>query len=399
MIKGYLNKNHLLYGGSIIFSRGIEYLVLVFAAYFLSKQDYGELEFYKKVVEVGSAFFAFGFPVLLISYTKSRDSKTYLFLLSILFVCFISLVTGIFLYFLGWGLLIIPFLFYAIFFTGGVAQSYFLVQDGSNYASIYKSIISLLFYGVIFILIYNFDVSGMAYIYVSYILLPVSIVYIWIKLIKQKIVIYKLKKYWGLFKKLLYSSSTLVMSSFTNLMFLYSDIFLIKLLSDEANRDIADYSFSLNIASMLILIPMTLIQVDIEKLKKDSSLPNKLNKKILSLLFLGIVLLIITFKLLTTYLVPDYQDVLLLFLIIIAAKAVHCLSILYGTMLIVYKFYNTSLIINIIIFIANLFLSYLLYQLFYVYGIALASLISLSVRQAIIYYFYKKSNPGSILKS
>lgn len=391
MIEGYLNKKHLLYGGAIVFSRGIEYLVLIFAAYFLSKHDYGELELYKKIIEVGSAFVAFGFPVLIISYTKSSDSKTYLFLLSVLFVFFITLVLSIFLILIGWGLLIIPFLFYSIFFTGGIAQSYILVQKGSDYASVYKSIISLLFYGVIFLLIYFFDVSGKAYVYVSYILLPFSLVYLWKEFTKQNIIIYKLKKYWKLFKKLLYSSSTLVMSSFTNLMFLYTDIFLIKLLSTEANKDIAEYSFSLNIASMLILIPMTLIQVDIERLKRDNTLPDKLNKKIISLLILGIITLVLMFHLLTTYLVVDYKNVLLLFLIIIASKAVHCISILYGTMLIVFKLYNTSLIINVVIFLANIFLSYLLYQYFNVYGIAIASLVSLSIRQSIIFYFFKKN--------
>lgn len=50
-------------------------------------------------------------------------------------------------------------------------------------------------------------------------------------------------------------------------MFMYSDIFVITLLSTQVNKEIADYSFPLNIANALLIIPFTLVQVDIEKIK------------------------------------------------------------------------------------------------------------------------------------
>lgn len=55
----YLNKNYLLYGGSILISRGAEYLVLLIAAGLITKDSYGQLEFYKKIIEVLSILVAF----------------------------------------------------------------------------------------------------------------------------------------------------------------------------------------------------------------------------------------------------------------------------------------------------------------------------------------------------
>ena len=103
---------------------------------------------------------------------------------------------------------------------------------------------------------------------------------------KANIEFTKLRKYWKLFKKLLLNSFTLVVSNFANLMFLYTDIFVIKLLSEQANSEIADFSFALNVASVLLLISMTLIQVDIEKLKNKASYFKILNKKIVISTFL-----------------------------------------------------------------------------------------------------------------
>lgn len=77
MLRSLLKTRYLYYGGSIVVSRGLEYIVLFFAAHFLAKEDYGELEFYKKAVEIGSNILAFGFPALILSYTKSDESKIY----------------------------------------------------------------------------------------------------------------------------------------------------------------------------------------------------------------------------------------------------------------------------------------------------------------------------------
>src|SRR5690606_41513439 len=86
MLKSLIDKKYIYYGGSIVLSRGLEYFVLFFAAGYLAKEAYGQLEFYKKIMEEGSSDLAFGFPALILSYTKSKESKIYFYLLSISFV-------------------------------------------------------------------------------------------------------------------------------------------------------------------------------------------------------------------------------------------------------------------------------------------------------------------------
>src|SRR5690606_35003040 len=279
----------------------------------------------------------------------------------------------------------------AIFFTGGIAQSYFLVSQGSNYASYYKIVISILFYGVVFISIYYFDVAGYAYVYVNYLLLPLSFIHIAALFYREKILWLKVKRYWRLFRKLLLSSFTMVKSNFANMMFLNTDIFIIKLLSDNSNIDIANYSFALNIGNMLLLIPLTLVQVDIEKLKNDFGYVVELNKKVISLVIIASFVLIILFFVLTNYFIVDYKDTFILFLIILSAKIIQSFSPIYGSMLIIFKRYNTNLYINLMTLLLNVILSYLLYNSFSLYGIATASVISLIVRQILLYNSYIKS--------
>lgn len=391
MLKNLLHKNYLIYGSSILFSRGLEYAVLFFAAHHLSKYDYGELEYYKKVIEVCSSVFAFGFPALILSYTKSRDSKNYFFLLGILFVLFVAAVGAIFFSFFNWLFLIVPFVFYAIFFTGGIAQSYFLVSQGSSYASYYKMIISILFYGLVFFSIYYFDVAGYAYVYVNYLLLPISLIHVTVLFFRKKIVWLKLKKYWRLFKKLLLSSFTLVISNFANLTFLYTDIFVIKLLSENSNIDIANYSFALNIANMLLLIPLTLVQVDIEKLKLKPNYLKEINKKILILVLTASIFLLGFYFILVSKFFTDYSNTINVFTIILLAKIFHSLSSLFGTNLIILKKFKENLFINVAMLLLNILLSYLLFFQFNLIGVAMASLICLIIRYILLIKMNRKS--------
>lgn len=391
MIKSLLHKNYLIYGSSILLSRGLEYAVLFFAAHHLSKYDYGELEYYKKVIEVGSSVFAFGFPALILSYTKSRESKNYFFLLGILFVLFIAAIAAIFFSYFNWLFFIVPFVFYAIFFTGGISQSYFLVSQGSRYASYYKIIISILFYGVVFISIYYFDIAAYAYIYVNYILLPISFIHVATLFYREKILWQKVKRYWMLFKKLLLSSFTLVISNFANLTFLYTDVFVIKLLSENPNVDIANYSFALNIANMLLLIPLTFVQVDIEKLKLMPSYLKELNRKILMLVLAASAFLLGFYFILVISFFTDYKNTITVFVVILFAKIFHSLSSLFGTNLIIMKKFKENLYINIAMLLLNIILSYLLYFQFNLIGVAMASLLCLIIRYYLLIKMNKKS--------
>jgi O-antigen/teichoic acid export membrane protein len=384
LLKNLIHKKYLIFGSSIIATRALEYLVLFFAANYLSKSSYGELEFYKKLIEVGSSVFAFGFPSLIISYTKSKESKLYFYFLSVLFVFFIAFISFLILGIFNWLFLLIPFIFYAIFFNGGITPAYLLVMKGSNEASFYKIIISLLFYFILFVSIYYFNTTGKAYIVTTYLLSPLALIYIICEFFKQKIFKVKAKKYWRLFKKLLLSSSTLVISNFANLMFLYTDIFIIKLLSDNANTDIADFSFALNISNMLLLIPLTLVQVDIEKLKNNSRHLKSLNKRILILVGSGSLLLIVLFKILTETYFQDFSEIMVLFLIILGAKVFHAVSTSYGTNLLIYKKFKANLFVNISMLLLNILLCYFMYSKFGINGLAAASAISLLIRYLIL---------------
>jgi O-antigen/teichoic acid export membrane protein len=386
-----LNNKYLIFGGSIIISRGLEYFLLFFAALELSKSEYGQLEYYKKIVEVGSSVLAFGFPAMILSYTKSTNSKIYFYLLSIIVV----LSLGSILMFLGffdsiWLFIVPAMVFYALFFNGSIAQSYQIVKMGSNYASLYKIIISTLFYGIIFILIYFKCATGKAYLYPAIILIPLSILYAILEFNKVKVEFKKVKKYWNLFKKLLYHSFTLVISNFANLMFLYTDIFVIKILSSNANSEIAEFSFALNIASIILLVSTTLIQVDIEKLKQNSFYIKVLNKRIF-LLTLGIsALIVLGYYILIENWYLDYSNTFILFLIILLGKFFSNHANLYGTFLIIHKKFKLNLIVNIFYLILNIIFCFILYRYLGIIGLAISSSLMLILRSLTFLYHSNK---------
>ena len=259
---------YFFYASSIIVSRGLEYFVLFYAALYLSKDAYGELEFYKKVIELLAVVLAFGLPSLLLTYTKSKNSKVYLNVLAHFFIAFMALVVFPILWIFNYQFLIIPILFHAIFFNNGVMSVFFITQLGSNKASIYKTVTSFLFYtGVFLLLLFNPEPQK-AFVVVNYYLIGIGALFSIIIFRKYQIKRSLLKGYFKLFKNLLISSLSLVVSNFANVMFLYTDIMILKLISNTPNVEIANYSFALNITNMIILIPMTLVQVDIEKFKK-----------------------------------------------------------------------------------------------------------------------------------
>lgn len=398
MLKTLLHKNYLIYGSSILASRGLEYFVLFFAAHHLTKNDYGELEYYKKLIEVVSSILAFGFPILILSYTRSRESKIYFYLLSILFVTGLSVASiAIGFVYEEWLFLLPALMFFALFFSGGIVQSYQLVQNGSNYASIYKTCVAFLFYITLFVLIYYFDVKGKAFIYPSYILLPIALIFSFLDLSRIKLEITKTKKYWKLFKRLLGSSFTLVISNFSAMMFLYIDILVIKLLSKSPNTEIADFSFALNMASILLLVATTLVQVDVEKLKIIPGYLSVLNKKIIVLTFILAFFLIVTYYFLinSVYFI-DYQETFLLFILILIGKIFASFSNLFGTSLAILKKFTTNLYINIIMLALNLVVCSVIYLYYGLIGIALSGAIMLAVRYSLFKFysekFYQKRN-------
>lgn len=385
-----IDKKYIIFGGSIIVSRGLEYLVLLFSALYLDKNTYGQLEFYKKIIEVASVFFSFGFPALILSYTKSDRSKDYFYILALICVCVLTITFLPILYLYDLLFLVTPFLFYAIFFNGGVTPIYLLVKKGSNYASKYKILISCLFYGVLFFGIFNLQFNDKAYIKTSEIVIIFLLVYIIYELVYIKIDFWKLKKYFTLFKKILINSATLVISNFANIMFLYTDIFILNHISPTPNTEIADFSFALNISSLLLLIPMTLVQVDIESLKKSKLHFSILNKKINHSLVLTFLILILTYMALIKVFVTKYDNTLIIFLVLLTAKFCHAKSSLYGTYLVILKKFKINLVINLIALLANILAGYYFYLFFGIIGLSFSSLILLFVRLLILKAYKNK---------
>ena len=379
---------YFFYASSIIVSRGLEYIVLFYAALYLTKDSYGELEFYKKIIELLAVGLAFGLPSLLLTYTKSDNSKVYLNLLGVLFVLLLSIVITPILWILDYQFLIIPILFHAIFFNNGIMPVFFITNFGSNKASLYKMITSALFYiGVLLLLILH-PSPERAFIVINYFLIGLGILFLIILFSRYNINVTVLKKYYSLFKKLLISSLTLVVSNFANIMFLYTDIMILKLISNTPNLYIANYSFALNIANMLILVPFTLVQVDIEKIKTLKNIMPKAVRIFKLVLLFGVLIIIFYLGLINTYYV-NYKDTLILFLIIMIAKLSQTNSVLHGTILLVKKKFRLNLIINITMLTLNIVLSYALYKIMMLNGIAIASVITLTLRYFVLQHFSK----------
>lgn len=391
MINKFINKNYLIYGASIIISRGLEFLILFFAAYTMTKHEYGEFEYYKKLIETFSIGLAFGFPSLIMSYTRSNRNKDYFYILSVSVVLLIGIFSFILSNFFNYQALLIPIIFYALFFTGSITQNYIIVKSGSELASYYKIIVSLFFYAAVFCCIYLFGIKEQSFIYASYFILPVFIVYFLYTLKKINLEARILNKYFKLFKKLIYGSITMVISDFANILFLYTDIFIIKLLSQDPNLELANFSFALNIAAIMLIIPTTILQVNIENLKHSPLLTTQKLDHQISIIIIGIsLLLIIFYKALTTLIYVDYQDTFLIFVLIIFAKIFQSLSNLFGTNLLIQKRYNLNLYINILSLIINVLLCYFFYKNWGLYGIISSSIISLGGRYFILRYLNYK---------
>ena len=364
--------------------------MLFYAAFFLTKESYGQLEFYKKIIELLAVGLAFGLPSLLLTYTKSQNSKVYLNILSFIFISSLAIVSFPLLWFFDYQYLTIPILFHAIFFNNGVLPVFFITQLGSNKASIYKSLTSLSFYCAVFLILLFHPQPEKAFVIVNYYLIGIGVAFLAILFSKYQVRLNVLKKYFGLFKKLLISSLTLVISNFANIMFLYTDIMILKLISNTPNSDIADYSFALNFANMLILVPFTFVQVDIEEIKKLKNAKSKAHKILKFVLLFTIPLIALYFALVNSFYI-DYKDTISLFLIILIAKLSQTQSVLLGTLLLIKKKFKINLVINLSMLILNIVLSYLLFKFFGIIGVAFASVITLTLRFFILKRFSKYS--------
>jgi len=387
-LKELFHRKYIVYGLSIIASRGLELAVMFFAAKYLAKAIYGELEYYKKVLQLGGMFLSFGFPALIMTYTKSEKSKIYLFVYAVLFVSGLTLLIWP-AFLLGHNGRLVPgFMFYALFFSGGILPAYLMIRYGSGRASIYKITSSVVFWGLIVIYLLYAAFPQYAFVRIPYFLLPLGWIYIVLEWIRSHVKWREFLRYASHFHNLLKGSLALVISNFANLMFLYTDIFIIKFLSSRPHVDIANYSFSLNMANILMLIPFTLIQVDMTRFKEEKAYYKLLYKKILWLTILGMAFLIPAYKILTSIWIEKYHDTFWLFLLILLAKFFQAQGVMYGTGILVLKRYEYNMKVNLGMIFLNIGLNLLLFPWLGLYGVALASMISLLTRYLILRHYY-----------
>ena len=374
-------------------SRGLELAVMFFAAHYLAKAVYGDLEYSKKVLEVGGIFLSFGFPVLMLTYTRSQKSKIYLLAYAVMFVLLLATGLAFIAYWFHFHRYVPGIMFYALFFSGGIFPAYILVRYGSDKASLYKIFFSLLYWGLILSFILYYTHPENSFLVVAGGLLIPGMAFIAWELRRNDFRTDIFGKYIRHYRKLLYGSLALVLSNFTNIMFLYTDIFVIRYFSPRPQIDIADYSFSLNGANVLMLIPFTLVQVDIHHLKFKERYYRILQKRIGILTLAGVVFLIGAYWVLIHYGVPKYGNTFGLFLLILTAKFFQAQGVLFGTGIVILKKYSLNLKINIFILILNVMLNIVLFKTAGLYGIALASAFSLLLRYGLLFYFYRKYLP------
>ena len=200
-----------------------------------------------------------------------------------------------------------------------------------------------------------------------------------------------LRRYYKLFIGLLTSSLSLVLSNFINIMFLYTDIMILKLISASANSDIANYSFALNIANMLILIPLTLVQVDIESIKRYDGLKLRVKRIFKLVLLFASSLAVIYYGLISVFF-QDFSETMLLFIIILSSKIIQANTVFYGALVLIKKMFKMNLVINASVLLLNIVLSYYLFQNYGLNGVATASVISLAMRFVLLSRLTKLSS-------
>ena len=359
--------------------------MLYFAAFILSKSQYGEFEFYKKTIELGAIFVSFGTPTLLLTYTKSFFDKVNLSVLSLFLALLVSLISWPMLAYFNLTLLYWPILVVACFYyANSIIQSFFVVALGSNYSAWYKIGLGLVLNVLVLYFLVSNPLPQLAYIHACQVGGVIAIVFIIYRFRKYAIqgLFRHIKSYTRIFVGLLYKSFTLVLNNFVNIAFLYTDIYVIKMLSESSltNQLIADYVFPLNLTNALIIIPMTIAHVDVEKVKVNTSYFKKVVNRNRTFLSIAAFMLPVVYYLLLMLTEEKYAATWPIFFMLLCTKFFQGLGVPFGMMVIIKKAFNFNLLVNVLAFAMNLILSIYLFPLFQLTGIAIASLVSLLIR-------------------
>lgn len=389
------NKNYLLYGTSILFGRGIEYLLFFFLAYDMSQRDFGEFEFYKKILEFGSVFVAFGTNSLILTYTRGLQVKVSF----LIFSCLLTLAIVIFitplLYWYDYLFIAIPLLYFAQFHhANSIIQAFGLVAYGSKNNAYYKIIVALIFSVLILLFYFNITETPKALVYASYPVYSMGMVYLLYVLRRhwQFDGILKIKTFFKLFIGQLGNMAALIAGNISNVAFLVTDIFVIRFMAkseDLALVEVAIYSFALTIASLIIIIPNTILSVDLEKMKYNLDAFDAAKSKIVTLNLIIIPLVFIGYTLGVTFIYTEYNGTLMLFGLILISKFLQILGMPYGTYLSIKRKYVLNFSINLSVMLFNIVLSISLYLYLNLLGIAIGSLVSLLIRFLLFRKYYK----------
>ncbi len=388
-LKNY--RRYIFYSSSILFGRGLEYLWFFIISYYATKEQYGTFEFYRRIIEFFAVFASFGFPALMMTYSKGKKEKNKFFIAGMFLSFSITIFTGIALLLFGinYLFLIVPILFYSIFhYSNSIYQAYNLVQKGSKYAAIYKSIVSILFTVSILISFFIIEEKELAIIYCTFPLLLLGMVYFFNDFNFQTIK-NGCQSLWETLRIQFVNGGVLFLTTVANTFFLTIDVLIIGYYSGTSTPKLAEYNFPLMIASTLLIIPMTMTNVDIENYKLShtkflSSLKkNTVFTLIASLFVFGFYLLLIN----SFY--PDYKNTMLIFSIILASKIVQSITAPYGVYLgtkgiFIYQFKVLLLSLGL-----NTILSLLVYNKYGLVGIASISFLSLLIR---FLFYYKEFN-------
>src|SRR5690606_25117453 len=145
--------------------------------------------------ELGTAILTFGLPTVILSYPKSTESKKYFTVISLLFISGLAILTSPFLSLTNYFIILIPIYFHSIYFNNGIVPPFILTNNGSGSASIYKIVVSFLFYAIALASIFYLNQPEYSFVYVSYILLPLLLGPTLWMVYKEKIMMIKLKRY------------------------------------------------------------------------------------------------------------------------------------------------------------------------------------------------------------
>lgn len=390
--------HYIFYASSILFGRGLEYLWFFIISYYATKEQYGTFELYKKIIEFFSVVASLGFPALIITYTKSKKDKNNFFITGVFLSVVITFCAAMVFFLFGknYLFLVVPILFFAIFhYSNSIFQAYNLVDKGSNYASVYKSVVSVLFTGSILIAFYFVDRKELSLVYCTYPLFLIGIAYL-VKNIKKVKIHQAAKSIIRTLKNQAYNGTVLFITTLVNTSFLATDVFIISYYSGATDTRLADYSFPLMIANALLIIPTTLTNVDVENYKKEHDyFRQSLKKNTVLTIVVSLVLFGFYLGLINTF-YTEYQNTLFIFTIILTAKIVQSITVPYGVYLGTKGIYTYQLKVLLISLFFNIGISLLIYKEFELIGIAIVSFFGLLIR----YLFYlKKYNNGRHLWS